>query len=306
MLLKTLDDGTELADFQYDFALDGKALSTEVDDDGDLWIEGYASDWGIDRQEEAFEPGAFERGLKAFLASNPIMLYHHQYDKALGQFVDARIDSNGLWVRGRVDKPSLGSWAEDVFNKIKRGTIKSFSVGGIFKRRMTEKGPRIFEADLGEISVTPFPVNPRTHFAVVAKKAFESKAEGDRELAPGAAAVLEEVPEVIEEKDQIDAEVTEENSFKLTPGIITSEHLAADAITADHIPAGIITSDKLSAEVIGADHLSAELITALGLEKPTKQTDLSPLLAALEKLGASLEEVGKKKGYTEENEEETN
>lgn len=175
-------DGTQSAEFQYDFALDAKALEHTVDENGDLWIEGYASDFGIDRQEEAFEPGAFERGLKSFLERNPIMLYHHQYDKALGQFTEARVDENGLWVKGRVDAPAAGSWAEDVFNKIRKGTIKAFSVGGIFRRRMTKNGPRIHDVDLGEISVTPFPVNPRTTFAVVAGKAFGEIVEPEAEV----------------------------------------------------------------------------------------------------------------------------
>lgn len=173
MSIKTLDDGTQVAEFQYDFVLDQKAAQVTEDEHGDLYIEGYASDFGLDRQDEAFEPGAFEEGLKSFMEVNPVMLYHHKGDKALGQYVDARLDEHGLWVKGRVDKPAPGSWAEDIFNKIKRGTIRAFSVGGIFKRRNTPDGPRIFKCDLAEISVTPFPVNPRTTFAVVAGKAFE-------------------------------------------------------------------------------------------------------------------------------------
>jgi len=171
--VETLPDGTQQAPFSYDFALDGKSLDHTVDDNGDLWIQGYASDFGVDRQEEAFEDNSFQRGLKTFLERNPIMLYHHQYDKALGQFTEAKVDERGLWVKGRVDAPAPGSWAEDVFNKIRKGTIRSFSVGGLFKRRMTKAGPRIYDVDLGEISVTPFPVNPRTTFSVIAKKAFE-------------------------------------------------------------------------------------------------------------------------------------
>ena len=56
--------------------------------------------------------------------------------------------------------------------KVLRGTVKSFSVGGVFKRRMTPKGPRIWHCDLGEVSITPYPVNPRTGFHVVAGKAL--------------------------------------------------------------------------------------------------------------------------------------
>lgn len=187
------DDGTQSARFNYDFLLDAKSdVQYHEAENGDLFIEGYASDFGVDRQDEAFEPGAFDRGLKSFMDTNPILLYHHKYDSALGQIVDSRLDQKGLWVKARVDAPATGSWAEDVFNKIKRGTIKAFSVGGIFKRRMTPQGPRIFDCDLGEISVTPFPVNPRTTFAVAAGKAFED----------AAVPVKPDVPDAVREEDE--------------------------------------------------------------------------------------------------------
>lgn len=207
MSVKTHTDGTQTAEFQYDFILSQKAAEiTEDPDTGDLYIEGYASDFDVDRQDEAFEPGAFEEGLKSFMRTNPVMLYHHKYDHALGQYVDARLDEKGLWVKGRVDKPAPGSWAEDVFNKIKRGTIRAFSVGGIFKRRNTPNGPRIFKCDLAEISVTPFPVNPRTTFAVVAGKAFDGV----------------EVPEA--EADETDApELTEEQIAQISDALLKVE-----------------------------------------------------------------------------------
>lgn len=269
------EDGTQAAKFSYDFVLGGKAVEMQEDEHGDLWIEGYASDFGVDRQNEAFEPGAFERGLKAFLETNPIMLYHHKYDHALGAFTDAKVDENGLWVRGRVDKPATGSWAEDIFNKIKRGTIKSFSVGGIFKRRMTAQGPRIFDVDLGEISVTPFPVNPRTHFAVVAGKAFQDAPELEVveeepvvEDAPEAdkpdEVEVDVAPEVDNdegnpEADKDDAEEADEPEAVIEPGSITSDLIANGAINTEHL------SDELRSrfsELKNIDELSAEEVQA--------------------------------------------
>lgn len=154
-----------------DFVLDTKAVVHE--EDGQLVIEGLAADNEEDRQDEAFEDGAFDHAIKSFLESNPALLYHHQFDKALGRVVDLQKRPDGLWMKAVVDPPAAGSWAEDVVNKIKRGTIKGLSVGGKFVRKMTPAGPRIHRADLMEISVTPMPVNPRTLFAV-AGKAFQS------------------------------------------------------------------------------------------------------------------------------------
>lgn len=175
MTVVTNKDNTQVADFSFGFTLGEKAVVTE-EDDGHIYIEGLASDFGLDRQEEAFEPGAFEQGLKAYMDSNPILLYHHKSDTALGQVVNANLSSEGLHVKARVDAPEPGTMIADYVRKIKNGTLRAFSVGGKFYRRMTDKGPRIFKCDIGEVSVTPYPVNPRTLFAI-AGKAFESAPE---------------------------------------------------------------------------------------------------------------------------------
>lgn len=158
---------------QATFILDTKAVLKE--DNGDeLVIEGYASDFENDRQDEAFLPGAFDSAIKSFM-ENPALLYHHDYSKALGRVTELRKDEKGLFMRAVIDKPSAGSWAEDIFNKVRSGTIKGLSVGGRFFRKTTVGGEqRIHKADLMEISVTPMPVNPRTLFAV-AGKAFDSQ-----------------------------------------------------------------------------------------------------------------------------------
>lgn len=153
------------------FVLDTKAEVTEAAN-GELIIEGYASDFENDRQDEAFEPGAFDTAIKSFM-ENPVLLYHHKFDQSLGRVLELRRDQKGLFMRAAVDQPAPGSWAEDIYNKIRSGSIKGLSVGGKFYRRMVDGLPKIHKADLMEISVTPMPVNPRTLFAV-AGKAFES------------------------------------------------------------------------------------------------------------------------------------
>lgn len=171
----TIHDGVESVDFQYDFCLDGKAV-VDTDDNGDLYIEGYASNFDIDRQDEAFEPGAFDAGLKSYMENNPLMLYHHKPDFPMGQITEARMDTKGLFVKGRVDKPEPNTAAADIFSKVKKGTVRMFSVGGKFYRRMTSAGPKIFKCDLREISITPLAVNQGTLFSI-AGKAFEQEQE---------------------------------------------------------------------------------------------------------------------------------
>jgi HK97 family phage prohead protease len=156
------------APFQFDFTLEGKAAVVEQDDH--LILEGYAADYGFDREDEAFEEGAFEEGMKAFMASNPIVCYHHKYDQALGEVLEWERKSEGPWVKVRVDQPEPHTPLADVYRKIKSGVIKGFSIGGRFHRRKGEDGRvRIHKADVAELSITPLPINPRTLFAVAGK-----------------------------------------------------------------------------------------------------------------------------------------
>jgi HK97 family phage prohead protease len=165
------------APFQLDFLLDGKAIVEEEADH--LIVEGYAADFGFDRQDEAFEPGAFDEGMKAFMATNPIVCYHHKYDQALGEVLEWEKKSEGPWVKVRVDKPEPRTPLADVYNKIKSGVIKGFSIGGRFHRRTDSAGrTRIHKCDVAELSITPLPINPRTLFAV-AGKAFGEDPEMD-------------------------------------------------------------------------------------------------------------------------------
>lgn len=178
------------APFTYDFTLDGKAVTEE---DDHLILEGYAADFGFDRMDEAFEPGAFDEGMKAFMESNPIVVYHHKYDQALGEVLEWEKKSAGPWVKVRVDQPEPQTPLADVYRKIKSGVIKGFSIGGKFHRRPGDDGrTRIWKADVAELSITPLPINPRTLFAV-AGKAFGEDPELDE-----AEAALERIEQLFE------------------------------------------------------------------------------------------------------------
>jgi HK97 family phage prohead protease len=164
----------EQAPFQFDFALDA---DSRVELEGKaLRIEGYAAGFDRDREGEAFMPGVFDKGLEKYFQRNPVLCYHHHTDQALGVVEEAKLDGKGLFVKARLDDPEPGTLLADVWNKVKSGTIKGFSVGGIFRRKMTPQGPRIHEADVAEISVTPVPMEPGSLFAL-AGKAFGSEAD---------------------------------------------------------------------------------------------------------------------------------
>lgn len=168
------------AKFQFDTVIDTKSVA-EDPDTGDLLIEGWASDYDADRDEEAFVEGAFDEGLKSYLETNPVLLYNHRFGPGnalqLGvvEMAEKRTMPNGkqgLWFRARVANAEPGTEARDIYNKVKRGFLKGVSIGGKFYRRMVEGKALIWKADIMEFSLTPVPANPRA-LAGVAAKAFD-------------------------------------------------------------------------------------------------------------------------------------
>lgn len=163
--------------FTYGFLPEGKSADDQVvteTEDGDLIIEGYAAVFdGVDRTNENFVEGAFQRGIKSFLTRQASLNFHHRYDMGIGKVLDLReVEGKGLWMRARVDYQPESSPLRYIYNGIKKGTYNALSVGGYFNRRLTSRGWRIADMDFTEISVTPVPCHPGTNFAVVAGKAL--------------------------------------------------------------------------------------------------------------------------------------
>lgn len=198
--LAAVPDHDDLFKFAIPFeakALEDGAGFVEVDENGDLVIEGYAAVWdGEDRQGENFAPGAFQRAAKAFLDSGGPLCFHHKHEQVLGSVTELEEDDKGLRMKARVD----GAVAQDPFLKtkyeqIKKGTLRGLSVGGYFKRALVEGKRRIADMDFTEISVTGVPVHTGPSFAVVAGKALLDDVE------------VPEKPEVGEVRDSDKASV---------------------------------------------------------------------------------------------------
>jgi HK97 family phage prohead protease len=160
--------------------LDEKAHVTE--DDGDIYIEGLAAALGLDDQDEYFTEGALTAAAAAFMAQpNRPLLFHHKPDQQLGEVLELEPRPEGLWMKARIDRPADSSPLLDVYNKVKRGTMKGLSVAGRFYGGPTPQGMRLNRALFREISVTPFPIHPET-LAEVSQKAVQELEEGEDEL----------------------------------------------------------------------------------------------------------------------------
>lgn len=190
MFVRPVENDPDLFSYRFDFvpeAPEGKAL-VEEQPNGDLIIEGYAAVFdGQDRQNENFIDGAFQQGIKSFLGGQASLCYHHKHDQLLGKVLDLREEEGkGLKMRARVDgaiakHPVLGTYYE----QIKNGSLNALSIGGFFRRKLTEAGQKIAKCDFTEISVTPVPVHPGTNFAVVAGKALRDMPTIPDEIASG-------------------------------------------------------------------------------------------------------------------------
>ena len=148
------------------FLLDTEIKSASLDDNGTLHLVGYASTYEQDRDREAVAPTALQNGVKGYLR-NPILLYNHDPSRPIGRITKAVVDHIGLHIEAEVPPPPTGteSWHIKAYSDIKHGIVKTFSIGGLFKRLKNI----ITEMDLCEISAVPIPANPSSLFSVVQK-----------------------------------------------------------------------------------------------------------------------------------------
>lgn len=162
--------------------VEGKALVETIEDGGKakLIVSGKVADFDWDREDEIFEPGAFDRGIEEF-KKNPIMVFSHatklldtprgpsgyvQIGKWYPDSIQKKPD--GLYATGEVHEPT-SPILKDVYDQIARGEMRGASVGGKFLKHRAGNGKiRIKRADIQEISLAPKPVNPRTLLDVVA------------------------------------------------------------------------------------------------------------------------------------------
>lgn len=144
--------------------LGGKAQSVIELGDGDLLLRGYAANYGLDLEDEAFAPGAFKAGIDKFLSSgNSPLAWHHKADVILGKVTKLEEHpGKGLWMEAVMTKPPESSPHFWVYEGVKRGILRGLSVGGFFVR----EGAKIVRAALTEISITGRPIGD-TSFDVV-------------------------------------------------------------------------------------------------------------------------------------------
>jgi len=135
----------------------------EVAEDGTF--SGYGSTFGnVDLGRDVMEKGAFTKALRKKSLKDIKMLWQHDPRKPIGVWEEMMEDDKGLVVRGRLIREVRQ--AEEAYALMKAGAISAMSIGfsipaGGYEIDEKKRVRVIKEADLWEVSVVTFPMNPR-------------------------------------------------------------------------------------------------------------------------------------------------
>ena len=126
-------------------------------------IAGYGV---ADLAADIVAPGAFAQSLTARPAAGIAMLFQHDPDRPIGQWLQVREDASGVWVHGEIN-PALAR-AHMPARLVKAGVAEGLSIGfrtmSAIPRR---QGGRILrQLDLHEVSIVTFPMLPRARLRV--------------------------------------------------------------------------------------------------------------------------------------------
>jgi HK97 family phage prohead protease len=141
--------------------------------EADGTFSGYASVFDVlDSHHERIAPTAFDESLKSI---TPKMLFQHDPLNVIGKWEEVRIDSYGLFVKGKflLDIPK----AQEAYALLRHGLIDDLSVGFISKKTSCDPKTKervIEKAELMEISLVTFGANPKAKIFCVKKKETQS------------------------------------------------------------------------------------------------------------------------------------
>lgn len=151
-----------------------KRVELELEDvDGDGRFTGYASIFGaVDLGRDVIVPGAFAESLKKRGPAEVRMLFQHDPDQPIGRWTEIREDRRGLFVEGRLTLATVRG--REIHALMKSGALDGLSIG--FQTVRAARKPkggirRILAADLWEISVVTFPMQPEARVTSVKKLA---------------------------------------------------------------------------------------------------------------------------------------
>lgn len=143
--------------------------------EADGTFAGYASLFGeADLGKDVMERGAFATSLKARGAAGIRMLFQHDPAEPIGVWTEMREDARGLFARGQLNLEVAR--AREVLALMRGGGLDGLSIGfrTVRSRRGASGLRHVTEADLWEVSVVTFPMQPLARVQTV-KQALAGK-----------------------------------------------------------------------------------------------------------------------------------
>ncbi len=143
----------------------------QSDDNSPLTIKGYANTVSKDRAGDVIVKEAWEKGAMDDYLKNPIVLAFHDYSRPVGTTISHTVTDKGLEIVAEISKA-----AGEVYNLIKDGVLRTFSVGFSIKDADYDRAEDTFfikDLSLYEISVVSVPANQNSTFSL--SKAFDSE-----------------------------------------------------------------------------------------------------------------------------------
>jgi HK97 family phage prohead protease len=143
--------------------------------DSIVFISGYASVYRtpegniqVDRDDETVNTDNID--LSSY-EKNPILIYNHDFSRPIGRITSITKDYKGLYVEAEVHRLK---GEEAAYEAVKKGLIKSFSIGFVPKEYDILAGDivQITSAELVEISLAPVQSNPEALFRVIGTKSL--------------------------------------------------------------------------------------------------------------------------------------
>jgi len=129
----------------------------------------YASTHGKDLGNDIVVKGAFTKSLEEKGAEEVFMFWQHDSDVIIGEWKSMQEDEHGLKVEGKLFINDIQQ-AKEAFFLMKKGLIKSLSIGFQIVQKSMKNGVRMLEeVKLHEVSVVTFPMNTEAEILAVKK-----------------------------------------------------------------------------------------------------------------------------------------
>jgi len=183
----------------------------------DLIIGGYASIEMVDKQNDLITLQALQKAVKDYMGEKKfrnVMSNHSNVQ--VGEVVDSYRDKNGVVHKSQVD--DVGFYvviklrddiekAKEISRSIRKGTLRSFSIGGQAiskrKRKSDDFGEynEIDELELHEVTICEKGINPEAKFDIL-----KEEKQGEKKMTEKLEKALEELNDLMKQVNELQKE----------------------------------------------------------------------------------------------------